>query len=454
MDWIQYEKQCYRLARNQQQYLADGSFNQRIRQTLSMASLEEQEEAIAVLEQMVSHGELFREAEKVYAPILIYKSEAICYGVLNRFADCMGQALEAMGESVEYFDAGIQPLDDLRAMSKNAYKAILGFQSYLFSIHLVNGEILHNYFKAPKYNMQLDHPTVMHKHWLEAPNHLTVLTHDRNYQRYLKTYYGEYVKCEILPPGGERHENPPERKIYDLTFVGSYGSWKQWVAPLKQLNREKKGLARKVIYRLKHHPHDTYEDGVMAVMKEQALSCTTEAVRELSYELRHTYICVMNYYRARIVHTLLEQGIELHVFGDSWNHPDLAGCSSLVRHPSVTQEEALAVYAQSRLSLNIMSWHKDGMTERIANMMLARTVVLSDTSTYLEQHFVKGEELVLFDLTKPEELCVAIRQLLKDPERLLEIAQKGYEAALDRHTWQQRAMEFLRLVERDRTTDF
>ena len=36
--------------------------------------------------------------------ILIYKGEPICYNILNTFAEQLGEALQKLGEEVEYFD--------------------------------------------------------------------------------------------------------------------------------------------------------------------------------------------------------------------------------------------------------------------------------------------------------------------------------------------------------------
>ena len=37
--------------------------------------------------------------------ILIYRGEPICYNILNTFAEQLGEALQRLGEEVEYFDA-------------------------------------------------------------------------------------------------------------------------------------------------------------------------------------------------------------------------------------------------------------------------------------------------------------------------------------------------------------
>ena len=104
---------------------------------------------------------------------------------------------------------------------------------------------------------------------------------------------------------------------------------------------------------------------------------------------------------------------------------------------------------QSRLSLNIMSWHKDGLTERVLNAMLCQSVVLSDKSTTLEQDFMDGKDLILFDLTKLEELPSLVNNLLSDHEKLQQIALSGYRKARQNHLWEHRAEQLLKKIDAD-----
>jgi glycosyltransferase involved in cell wall biosynthesis len=397
------------------------------------------------MEAMVSRSSEYQELERHCLPILIYKTEPICYGILNHLADRMAEALEELGECVEIFDIAEHPLDDLREWSRKKYKAVLGFQSYLFSIKLDNGENLHDHFDAPMYNMILDHPAVMHKHLMNAPKNMTILTHDRNYQKYLRTYYDGLVKAKLLPPGGGGCAGTVQKK-YDLTFVGSFRDWKDWLPELKVINRKTHGLARKLVHEMQHHPNDIYEACFERILDRENLDYSMEQKREALYECRASYCCVMNYYRQKIIKIILDAGIELHVYGDTWNKKEWEGYLNLVRHAAVEGDEALEVYSASRLSLNIMSWHKAGMTERIADMLLCGTVVVTDKSDYLEEHFTDGTDLVFFDLEHIERLPDQIRSLLSDEQKQRRIAEAGCKNAQENHTWNIRARQFTGLL--------
>ena len=98
-----------------------------------------------------------------------------------------------------------------------------------------------------------------------------------------------------------------------------------------------------------------------------------------------------------------------------------------------------------------MSWHKDGFTERIANAMLQKSVVVTDRTTYLEQNFVNGEDLLMFDLGNLRALPDQIRALLDDEAKRTQMAENAYVKAASRHTWKQRAEKLLEFMEEDQT---
>ena len=96
-----------------------------------------------------------------------------------------------------------------------------------------------------------------------------------------------------------------------------------------------------------------------------------------------------------------------------------------------------------------MSWHKDGFTERVANIMLARTVLLTDRTRYLEENYVDGEELLLFSLDELEKLPGIITDALRRNDRLEQIAEKGYQKTLHEHTWKRETEKLLSFLDNE-----
>jgi hypothetical protein len=333
------------------------------------------------------------------------------------------------------------PLDELTKLSGKRFKAIIGVQTYLFSVKFKDGSNLHDSVKGPKFNMFLDHPTCLNTHLLDAPKDCYILTHDRNYAEHVRKFYPNIKGCYILPPAGETYTPANDvQKIYDLSFVGAYHNPQDMLAKVKQLDEKYDGKASVLAQSMIDNPDATYESQVQRVFGN-----LTAAEH---YELSATFFCAMTYYREKIIRTILDAGLTLHVFGDSWKTPVLCAYPNLVIHPEAEGQDALKLYAQSKISLNIMSWHKDGMTERIANSMMNRSVVLTDPSTYLTEHYADDREIVYYHLTRLDELPEKINRLLSDDNYREAIAENGYKTAAAHDTWDNRAEEFLEILDK------
>ena len=72
---------------------------------------------------------------------------------------------------------------------------------------------------------------------------------------------------------------------------------------------------------------------------------------------------------------------------------------------------------------------------------------MSDKSSTLEEDFVDGQDLVLFDLKRLEALPGLIQDLLADDERLQQIAANGCHKARQKHLWTHRASQLLDRIE-------
>ena len=100
-----------------------------------------------------------------------------------------------------------------------------------------------------------------------------------------------------------------------------------------------------------------------------------------------------------------------------------------------------------------MSWHKGGFTERMANIMLAGAVLVTDDTTYLMGKYT-DEDLLTFSLEEREKLPDKIKYLFDHEEYRKIIAQNGKQKTLLLHTWDKRAEQFLDILDKRLRTDF
>ena len=95
--------------------------------------------------------------------------------------------------------------------------------------------------------------------------------------------------------------------------------------------------------------------------------------------------------------------------------------------------------------MNVMSWHKGGFTERMADIMLAGAVLVTDDTTYLRGRYDYGDMLI-YHLDNMDQLPEQIAALLADEERRLQMAEHGREKTAREHTWDGRAVQFLQIL--------
>lgn len=400
-------------------------------------------------------------------PILIYLGSDICYNILNEFALRLGTELRELGETVEYYDTVRQGESGLAQYAGRSFRAVIGFQSWLFDLYLPRaGVYLHDLIEGPKFNFQFDHPIYMHNHYRNLPGNCYILTHDRDYAAFVKRYYPKAAGAYVLPPGGVPESNvnvtsPGESagtgaadipkgeegsRIYGVSFLGTYNDYRQWLAPAYGSSGLARRLAMRFLSRMRRHPNEPAETALWEAIGGMGISCGDGEFLGAMDGLKPLISCIMSYYREKTVDTLLAAGVCLDVFGDSWKNSPFAQHPCLHIHPAVPPEDSLRVLEESRISLNVMAWHKDGFTERIANSMLHGSVVCSDKSRYLAEQFRDGEEMLLFDLEHPEELPEKIKALLADEPRRQVMANAAKKRALGEYTWRARAEEFLQLL--------
>lgn len=447
--WENYRTDCY-IAGKYKQNLADSGYMDSVLNTLlsNAANLPDFKAAIDLLDQMLSHSSAYYKIDDDTRPVLIYKGLDICENLLNIFAEELAAALRSCHQPVEIFDAVIEGNQSLTKFIGQHFKAVIGIQTYLFSVmlqdHITN---LHDLVVGPKFNMILDHPAWIREHLLHSPKDYYLLLHDRNYIAYSKRYFPQVRNCfhftpaGLLPPDGQTYE-----KTYDLTFIGSYRNYRDWLKAIRLFKPGQRHFAARFMGYMRKNPNHTAEEAFAQTLNFYGATVTDETFAELFLDMKQACVCVISYYREKVIRLLLESGIAVQVYGDTWKFAPFASHPNLTCHPNVSVAESLTVMCHSKISLNIMSWHKDGLTERIVNAMLCRSVVLSDRSTSLEELFENGKELVLFDLERLDALPTMVRSLLADNNTLGSIAAGGYEKAHSHHLWLHRAKQLLELI--------
>lgn len=439
-----WETDAYVIGRYKKELLAEGVFDAAVLGVVSAGG----KVAERYLEQMITGAEEYYKLYDCTQPILIYVGNVECYSVLDTFARCLGWAFMKLGQSVEYFDTSRQQMEELASYVNRRFKAVIGMQTYMFSAELEQGGFAHDCIDASKYLFVFDHPIWMRNHLEKVPKRLCVMTPDGNYAKFVRDYYGHPAR--FFPPAGQDVVCEDVPRDYEVSFLGSYAE-----GPARELweihreDRRRSHLLNRYILYMRRYLDETPERAFEQALADFDITYTKEEFIQLFGRERWLIFRLANHYRGKVIETLLKSEIRIHVFGDTWANCPMRENSYLICHDAALGEEALKVYARSKIALNVMTWHKDGFTERIANAMLQKAVAVTDKTTYLADNFTDGEELVLFELGDLSELPVRVKELLADEKKRSRIAQAGYEKAAASHTWSCRAAELLEIIEED-----
>lgn len=443
-----WQTDCYIIGKYSGYLQRYGLFDDAVRCVIDEAGkIGEKRQALEYLEEMISHGKKFYSIESGEKPVLICKGSSVCHNILNVMAEKFGNALEQQGVPVIYFDSNKEGLQGIVSYMYKHFRAVVGVQSVLFNIKRKDDlHYVHEYLYGPKYNFVFDHPIYLKELIINSLQDYMLLIHDSNYVDFVKRYYN--CRAVLFPPGGMMLENQKEEeRIYDLTFVGTYENYRNQIQMIQQMSRSRRFLANRFLFHMRRKTEVTPEKAFLEALKDQKITVSEEEFLDLFYELRIVIFCIKSYYREKIIRTILESGIRLDVFGDSWRQfKGGAMFDNLVCHPNVTVEESLEVWKKSKLSINIMSWHKAGFTERMSSIMLAGAVLVTDDTSYLRGKY-DDKEMLIFHLDALEELPGRIIHLLSDERQRQRIAQRGQEKTLREHTWKKRAEQFLNLLE-------
>ena len=369
------------------------------------------------------------------APFVILRGDDTCGGVLQQFADDLAEALAAQDQAVLEIGAGDTDYDALQGM---VCKGVIGFQAAALEIDFFRK--LH----GPKFQFWFDNPLRFTGVLRNLPEDHYVLCQDADHAALIRRYYHTPNAIQFPPGGMEVPEvvvaYEATDRPYDVIFMGRY-----FDDAVDELSAGQKQFYDYML----SHPSFTFEQGLLEV--EQALRTDSDdAFIARMAELKPACRAVIGYFRNRVLSALLDAGIEIQVYGDSWNQlkeRDPSYADRLIIHPEVSMKESMAEFRKGKIGLNIMSWYKAGMTERVANIMLSGAVCLSDETDYLRAHAVDGEEVVLYSLEALERLPQEVLSLLQDDDRRERVARRGYEKALAEFSWSARARQLIALAE-------
>lgn len=392
----------------------------------------------------------------------------------------MAQTFEARGYNVYWFDLVVSEYSTslLQEFLEQSFKnkCFVNIIAFTFNFNGIAGEdgLYSNTFRKGNiwdeyqvavYNMVVDHPLYYHKYLSLRPEKYVQLSIDKNHIRYMSRFFPEvnassvfYKKnkniCQdddnyFLPLGGtginihrevysEGRYIPIHKRPIDVIFTGNYTPIERFDAYLAQMDYDSKMFFKELLKESIKNPDELIEHLVEQKLIRENVSFSEIELKNLMPNLMYVDLSVRFYYRAKTIMQLADSGIKVHIYGAGWKQLECMHPENIITAGNVDSQTCLDKISQSKISVNVMPWFKDGAHDRIFNSMLNGAVVLSDTSKYLKECFVDKSAVFFFELQQISNISDMVREALSDLDRLQEMADRAYDICIEKHTWQKR----------------
>ena len=250
----------------------------------------------------------------------------------------------------------------------------------------------------------------------------------------------------FLPIAGSRvDETMPVRPIaqrkWDFVFCGKCHS------STEQLFTEAPGSSRKIlrdcIDLVLADPMVPLIVAISKVFKERGAGLSQDTFRAFCLRYGHPLtVFIRNYCRRQVLKTLIENGVDIDIFGTGWDSWEYAKKARL--HGPCSYKDSLALAADTKLLLNV-GMFPSGLHDRVVTGMLNGAVVVTDTSRYYEQCFHSGDDSLGFTWDRLAELPGQILELQGDEARMQAIADRA-QRRVQAYTWTAQMKRLLDIV--------
>ena len=375
------------------------------------------------------------------------------YDILDIFTYELMHEFEQIGYDVMEFDSGDmqRSLGKLSDYIKKPVTAVITFNNLGFNMELVEGKNIWEELGIWCINILMDHP-FCHKQALDqAPNHAIVLCPDKNHMKYLQRFYPQIPITGFLAHGGKEKTQelkPIVDRSIDVIYAGGLSRTFAYnmMPDFTQFSFDAKQIADTALADVIAHPYKTSEQAIEDALIASGIHLSDDALCDFIDKIHYIDLLAVSHYREATVRSLVEAGIHVTLYGTGWDDCDWLDAPNLHFGGRISADAVIDQMMDAKIVLNTMTWFKDGTHDRVFNGMLAGAVAVSDSSVYMKEEFCgditdQEAELLLFELDEIEHLPAMIKELLADPDRMQQIADRGRQKAQAHHTWKARALE-------------
>lgn len=368
---------------------------------------------------------------------LFYDAKNICYGTLNFFTSKIEETLAKYGIQTEI----IKEITGLDISVTGHYDAFVGLNHTLPSIQMPDNSYVMDFFGCPFFNIIVDPPYYHNIALNSHMNNLYCIFLDEGHVDYCSQYYPPCKSVEmgyLLGPIG--NEVPYRERKIDVLFTGGLYNFEsikdRYIEELE--NNELRKLFLYLIECGIRYPEKTMSECVKRWFGHYGCEINNDDFNLIMGSIgQNAEYYLRGYYREKIVKALIREGITVHVAGGGWEKfaAEEDYKDNLVLMGTLDMQQTGDITSNSKILINVMPWFKDGIHDRVLTAMHNGTVCVTDSSSYIDSHFVNMENIVLYNLKEIDRIPDKIKWLLNHPEQAEKIAKAGKNKALLEYTW-------------------
>ena len=301
-------------------------------------------------------------------------------------------------------------------------------------------------------NIVVDHPFYYHELLKQRPKRYHQICIDRYHDAYMSRFFPEIDRLPFLPLGGTslapfEQLMPLEERPMDIVFTGNYTPPHTFDQHITRIDEEYTAFYHRIIDALITDPELPMEVAFEYYLKQEMPDISEEDLKLCMEKMIFIDLYVRFYFRGLVVKTLADAGFQVHVFGKGWNLLDCEHPENIIDGDSLDSLGCLEKISQTKISLNVMPWFKDGAHDRIFNSMLNGAVCLTDGSIYLQEELEDEVDVKFYSLKEIDKLPGLVQTLLDHPDRMKNIIKPGFLKAEVAHSWACRAEQLSKWIE-------
>lgn len=370
------------------------------------------------------------------------------YGASRRMIEDMATSFQKVGYNTLVLDGLQESFGQQLMVASEKYKfdAVITFNAMFIETECIR--------KLGKKFCTImgDHP-LWHGERLRAADQNTIIWYgDQHDVDYVKRYYPNVGRVDLCFGSSTflEGEKVYSNRKYDVVFTGGYSRPE---IIYKQICETYSGVVLNVVKSfieiLVRCPDKTYEGALKETLDLYEVHDIEDAdFIELAEEFCLVNKYVRAYFRDKIIRTIIQSGIKIHISGNGWEEFESEYRDNLIIEKN-DWYTAKKMIANAKISLNIMPWFKAGLHDRSVTSLLSGAVLLTDSSEYIEKQFQDMENIAIFHLDKLDELPEKIKFLLSHEEVAREIAENGYNLAIKEYTWDIRVKQMDQILKEE-----